>query len=35
MENILNTVKKLLGVPDDYDCFDSDILIPNLFRWVN
>lgn len=27
MENILNTVKKLLGVPDDYDCFDSDILI--------
>ena len=25
MENILNTVKNLLGVPDD--CFDSDILI--------
>lgn len=27
MDSILNTVKKLLGVPEDYDCFDSDILI--------
>nr|DAH12823.1 MAG TPA: hypothetical protein [Caudoviricetes sp.] len=27
MNNILKTVKKLLGVPEDYDCFDSDILI--------
>ena len=27
MNNILKTVKKLLGVPGDYDCFDSDILI--------
>lgn len=27
MDNILNTVKKLLGVPEDYDCFNTDILI--------
>lgn len=27
MDNILNTVKKLLGIPEDYDCFNTDILI--------
>lgn len=27
MSSILTSVKKLLGIPEDYDCFDSDILM--------
>lgn len=27
MESILNSIKKLLGITDDYDCFDMDIVI--------
>lgn len=26
-ESVLNTVKKLLGIPEDYDAFDIDILL--------
>lgn len=27
MPSILISVKKLLGIPEDYDCFDADILM--------
>lgn len=27
MESILNSIKKLLGIPEDYDHFDSDIIM--------
>ena len=27
MPSILTSVKKLLGIPEDYDCFDADILM--------
>lgn len=27
MHSILISVKKLLGIPEDYDCFDADILM--------
>lgn len=27
MTNVLESVKKMLGIPEDYDCFDSDILM--------
>lgn len=27
MTNVLDSVKKMLGIPGDYDCFDSDILM--------
>ena len=27
MESILNSIKKLLGIAEDYDYFDSDIII--------
>lgn len=27
MDSILNTIKKMLGVPDDYYAFDTDIII--------
>ena len=27
MESILTSIKKLLGVEEDYDCFDADIIM--------
>lgn len=27
MDSILNSIKKLLGIMDDYTCFDQDILL--------
>ena len=27
MESILNSIKKLLGITSDYDCFDKDLII--------
>lgn len=27
MESILNSIKKLLGMTSDYDCFDKDLII--------
>lgn len=27
MPSILTSVKQLLGIPEDYDCFDADILM--------
>lgn len=27
MESILNTIKKMLGIPEEYEVFDSDIII--------
>ena len=27
MESILNSIKKLLGISEDYDYFDSDIIM--------
>ena len=37
MESILTSIKKLLGVPDDYDHFDSDIImhINSVFMILN
>ena len=27
MESILTSIKKLLGIEEDYDCFDADLII--------
>lgn len=37
MESILTSIKKLLGVEEDYDCFDADIVmhINSVFMILN
>ncbi len=37
MESILKSIKKLLGIPEDYDCFDQDIImhINSVFMVLN